>query len=82
GRQIPLRTLSQSGGGSDLAGERSRTSSLSGGLGLARIGPARQLGSLSGGEQARLGIACLIAASPEVVLLDEPTNQLDGAALD
>ncbi|WP_406384448.1 ABC-F family ATP-binding cassette domain-containing protein [Streptomyces sp. NBC_01618] len=52
------------------------------GLGLARIGPTRRLGSLSGGEQARLGIACLIAASPEVMLLDEPTNHLDGAALD
>ncbi|WP_353962449.1 MULTISPECIES: ATP-binding cassette domain-containing protein [unclassified Streptomyces] len=52
------------------------------GLGLARIGPARRLGSLSGGEQARLGIACLIAASPEVMLLDEPTHHLDGAALD
>ncbi|MFG2628831.1 ribosomal protection-like ABC-F family protein [Streptomyces sp. NPDC048473] len=52
------------------------------GLGLAHIEPARKLGSLSGGEQARLGIACLIAASPEVMLLDEPTNHLDGAALD
>ncbi|MDV9194998.1 ABC-F family ATP-binding cassette domain-containing protein [Streptomyces sp. Wh19] len=52
------------------------------GLGLAHIGPARKLGSLSGGEQARLGLACLIAASPEVMLLDEPTNHLDEAALD
>ncbi|MFD4761624.1 ABC-F family ATP-binding cassette domain-containing protein [Streptomyces sp. NPDC058439] len=52
------------------------------GLGLARIGLARRLGSLFGGEQARLGIACLIAASPEVMLLDEPTDHLDGAALD
>ncbi|MFJ9679584.1 ABC-F family ATP-binding cassette domain-containing protein [Streptomyces sp. NPDC101194] len=52
------------------------------GLGLAHLGWDRKLGSLSGGEQARLGIACLIAASPEVMLLDEPTNHLDGAALD
>ncbi|MEE1810935.1 ABC-F family ATP-binding cassette domain-containing protein [Streptomyces sp. BE133] len=52
------------------------------GLGLAHIQPVRRLGSLSGGEQARLGIACLIAASPEVMLLDEPTNHLDGAALE
>ncbi|MBH5337361.1 ABC-F family ATP-binding cassette domain-containing protein [Streptomyces pactum] len=51
------------------------------GLGLAHIGPGRLLGSLSGGEQARLGLACLIAAAPEVMLLDEPTNHLDGAAL-
>ncbi|PSJ29485.1 ABC transporter ATP-binding protein [Streptosporangium nondiastaticum] len=50
-------------------------------LGLAGIGRERLLGSLSGGEQARLGLACLIAAAPEVMLLDEPTNHLDGSAL-
>ncbi|WP_055528073.1 ATP-binding cassette domain-containing protein [Streptomyces alboniger] len=52
------------------------------GLGLGRIGKDRTLGSLSGGEQARLGLACLIAAAPEVMLLDEPTNHLDEGALD
>ncbi|MFG2141745.1 ABC-F family ATP-binding cassette domain-containing protein [Streptomyces sp. NPDC048650] len=52
------------------------------GLGLQRLDRDRLLGSLSGGEQARLGLACLIAASPEVMLLDEPTNHLDEAALD
>lgn len=51
------------------------------GLGLGGLGRHRRLGSLSGGEQARLGLACLIAAAPEVMLLDEPTNHLDGAAL-
>lgn len=51
------------------------------GLRLGGIGYERRLGSLSGGEQARLGLACLIAAAPEVMLLDEPTNHLDGAAL-
>ncbi|MFF2009913.1 ABC-F family ATP-binding cassette domain-containing protein [Streptomyces sp. NPDC058195] len=52
------------------------------GLGLAHITPSRELGSLSGGEQARLGLACLIAARPELMLLDEPTNHLDESALD
>ncbi|MFF0742336.1 ABC-F family ATP-binding cassette domain-containing protein [Streptomyces sp. NPDC004111] len=52
------------------------------GLGLAHVGRERTLGSLSGGEQARLGIACLVAAAPEVMLLDEPTNHLDESALD
>lgn len=52
------------------------------GLGLAHVDRGRQLGSLSGGEQARLGLACLIAAAPEVMFLDEPTNHLDENALD
>jgi macrolide transport system ATP-binding/permease protein len=50
-------------------------------LGLAHIDRDRPLGTLSGGEQARLGLACLIAAAPEVMLLDEPTNHLDASAL-
>ncbi|KOT65736.1 MULTISPECIES: ABC-F family ATP-binding cassette domain-containing protein [Streptomyces] len=52
------------------------------GVGLGHVERDRPFGSLSGGEQARLGIACLIAASPEVMLLDEPTNHLDAEALD
>ncbi|MEJ3656395.1 TlrC/CarA/OleB/SrmB family ABC-F type ribosomal protection protein [Actinomycetes bacterium KLBMP 9759] len=51
------------------------------GLGLAAIDGSRPLGSLSGGEQARLGLACVLAAAPQLMLLDEPTNHLDAAAL-
>ncbi|MFC7308014.1 ribosomal protection-like ABC-F family protein [Streptomyces monticola] len=52
------------------------------GLGVPHLGRERTLGSLSGGEAARLSLACVLAAAPELLLLDEPTNHLDAAALD
>jgi ATP-binding cassette subfamily F protein uup len=40
------------------------------------------VGTLSGGEQARIGIAELMRQPADVLLLDEPTNDLDIASLD
>ncbi|MGO4343844.1 ATP-binding cassette domain-containing protein, partial [Pedococcus sp. 2YAF34] len=37
----------------------------------------RELGSLSGGEQKRLVLECLLRGPEQVLLLDEPDNYLD-----
>ncbi|MGA5563707.1 ATP-binding cassette domain-containing protein [Streptomyces platensis] len=74
-----LRTLFELRGGYEAGTRVDRALHA---LGLAQLDHDRLLGSLSGGEQARLGIACLIASAPEVMLLDEPTNHLDSTALE
>jgi ATPase subunit of ABC transporter with duplicated ATPase domains len=52
---------------------------------LARLGlpPGvvdRRLGQLSGGEVVQLGLARLLLQRPDVLLLDEPSNNLDASA--
>jgi macrolide transport system ATP-binding/permease protein len=46
-------------------------------LGLGGLDRNRALGSLSGGEQERVALACVLADPAEILLLDEPTNHLD-----
>lgn len=46
-------------------------------VGLSGIGPDKPLADLSGGEKTRALLAALLFEEPDVILLDEPTNNLD-----
>ncbi len=47
------------------------------GLGFTRADFSRPVTTFSGGQQSRLMLAKLLLASPDVMLLDEPSNHLD-----
>lgn len=46
-------------------------------VGLAGLEPDRPAGALSGGQATRAALAAVLLAEPDVILLDEPTNNLD-----
>jgi macrolide transport system ATP-binding/permease protein len=64
----------------DGYGAPARLDSALDALGVAGIDRARGWSSLSGGERSRTALAATIAANAELMLLDEPTNDLDDQA--
>ncbi|MBN2306250.1 MAG: ABC-F family ATP-binding cassette domain-containing protein, partial [Anaerolineae bacterium] len=52
------------------------------GLDLDGFAPDTPVGTLSGGQKTRLGLAALLVSDPQLLILDEPTNHLDVSALE
>src|SRR5262249_23920020 len=59
-----------------------KTETILQGLGFDRETWPMETEKLSGGQQNRLGLARLLLAQPDVLLLDDPTNHLDVAAVE
>jgi ATPase subunit of ABC transporter with duplicated ATPase domains len=68
----------------DLVGDRwdleERSTAALGDFGLSDLTFDRRIGTLSGGQVILLALASLFLARPEVLILDEPTNNLDRGA--
>jgi ATPase subunit of ABC transporter with duplicated ATPase domains len=82
GELARLDRLEQGLGSIDDAGEANwtlpgRIESALADVGLPAYEPDRLLTTLSGGQRTRLALARLILAQPDIILLDEPTNNLD-----
>jgi ATPase subunit of ABC transporter with duplicated ATPase domains len=62
----------------DLGGYaiESRIIGVMAGLGISHLSD-QLFQKISGGEQTKVGLACLLLQEPELLLLDDPTNHLD-----
>ena len=61
---------------------RARASIILGGLGFPEARFKDDISSFSGGWQMRAGLARVLLAAPEIMLLDEPSNYLDMPAIE
>ena len=78
---VVARVLSGAGAPDDFATVdwtlEGRIDAALAGVGLAGFALDRRMGTLSGGERTRVGIARLMIEAQDFLLLDEPTNNLD-----
>jgi ABC-type sugar transport system ATPase subunit len=63
-----------------LGAERRRTAALAARVGLKAEGPEQSVWQLSGGNQQKVVFARAMAATPRLLLLDEPTRGVDVGA--
>ena len=81
GMAILQRVLSGKGSAGDFDAAdwtlESRLDAALAEVGLTGIALDRRIGSLSGGERTRVGVARLLVEASDLLLLDEPTNNLD-----
>lgn len=86
----PLATLARIAGGAGSEADfadadwtlEARLAAALAEVGLDGLDPDRPAATLSGGQVTRARLAGLLAAEPDLLILDEPTNNLDAAARD
>ncbi len=74
-----LQTTFEHAGGYDL---RHRTEAALTGLGFTVSDMTREIGQFSGGWQMRAALTRCLVATPDILLLDEPSNYLDLPAVE
>lgn len=80
--QIDLDASSLANVDDGILTQESERRALLGGFGLSGAAMEQEAGSLSGGERAKLGLAMLSAGQSNLLILDEPTNNLDPASVE